>query len=206
MRRPIDSLAEARTISVRRLPAEPGEPLGHPARSHYVERFWLPVLGPSTTLLVRLLAEMLEATGRVTVDVADTARALGLGERLGPSGPFFRTLARAVDFDVVRVAGTDAIAARTHLGALSRRHIARLPDQLRRAHPAATTALDVTRRRAEQLALSLLDLGADRTEIERQLVAWRFDARLASEAASLAARSRRRTSEEVPAARGAPTR
>ena len=76
------------------------EALGHDPRSEYVERFWLPVLGPSTTWLIRYLGARLDADPcGCTLDVGATA-ALGLGERSGRHGPFLRSMARAIDFDV----------------------------------------------------------------------------------------------------------
>jgi hypothetical protein len=74
--------------------------LGHDPRSYYVERFWLPVLGPSTIFLLRLLASALEAAPEGSeLDLAETARRLGLGERSGRHAPIVRTVGRCVDFD-----------------------------------------------------------------------------------------------------------
>ena len=61
---------------------------GHDPRSAYVETFWLPVLGPSTTWLLRHLTIRLEESPEgIELDVEDTARSLGLGERLSPNAP-----------------------------------------------------------------------------------------------------------------------
>ena len=77
--------------------------LGHPPRSTYVERFWLSILGPTATWLVRHLDARLEAGGgAATVDLAATAEALGLGGGTGRNSPVVRSLARCHQFGIVR--------------------------------------------------------------------------------------------------------
>jgi hypothetical protein len=54
--------------------------VGHDPRSAYVERFWLGILGPSTTWLLRRLAAGLEAApAGFDLTLSETARCLGLG-------------------------------------------------------------------------------------------------------------------------------
>lgn len=172
---------------------------GHDPRSLYVETFWLPVLGPSTTLLLRRLAACLEASPAGTaINVTTTSRALGLGERTGRNGPLMRTVARMVDFEMARISGPGSIAVRTSLPPLPRRHIARLPEALRdelalldqAASSSAAPGPDEQRRRARQLALSLVDLGEDEAAAERQLLRWRVHPALARECATWASRAR----------------
>src|SRR5580704_18246753 len=56
--------------------------LGYDPRSLYVETFWLGILGPTGTWLMRLFASGLDdAPEGFDLDLADTARALGLGDR-----------------------------------------------------------------------------------------------------------------------------
>ena len=53
--------------------------VGHDPRSDYVERYWLALLGPSTTLLVRRLAERLERDpDGFDLHLEETAKTLGL--------------------------------------------------------------------------------------------------------------------------------
>jgi len=165
----------------------------HDARSEYVERFWLPVLGPSTTCLLRHFATRLSRSpAGCLVDVTETARALGLGDRPGRHAPFLRTLARAIDFGMIRVEAPDALAARVRLPSLSPRHLARLPTTLRAAHRLALGSApgpgpaEGLRHQGRQLALSLAAIGAAREEIEHQLLSWRFDRPLARACASWA--------------------
>lgn len=162
--------------------------LGHDPRSRYCERFWLPVLGPSTVCLLRHLVARLEADPeRCQIDLAETARALGLGERSGRNGPFARTVARAVDFDMARLHAS-TLAVRRRLPPLPRRHLARLPEAARIEHEqlaqrGGDRGAAPLEQKARQLALSLARLGEDAEATERQLRRWRFEADLARECA-----------------------
>ena len=105
--------------------------VGYDPRSPYVERFWLPVLGPSTIWLLRRLASLLEERpGGSVVETARLARELGIGERTGPAAPFARTVKRCVDFQMARWE-EPALAVRRRLPPLAQRHLRRLPDPLR---------------------------------------------------------------------------
>ncbi len=166
---------------------------GYDARSDYVERFWLPILGPTTTFLLRHLVGQLERTpSGCTLDIGDAARALGLGERPGRHGPFLRSVTRAVDFDMARVVSPGAVAVRRLVPVLSPRHVARLPRPLQREHLDAThrvgPPLEALRRRGQQLALSLLELGEGIDETKRQLAMWKFHPALAHQCALWATR------------------
>ncbi len=163
--------------------------LGHSPLSFYVETFWLPVLGPSTVLLLRFFARGLEeAPGGYACDLAEAARALGLGDRRGRNTPFARTVARAVDFDTARLESR-RLLVRRHLPPLARRHVARLPEALRAEHERALRRAaaerrpaphdEQLRRRGRQLALSLLQLGEEPDAVIGHLRRWRFAADLA---------------------------
>jgi hypothetical protein len=111
------------------------ESTGHDPRSAYVETFWLPVLGPSTTWLLRRLAAVLDANPEGTrIDLADTARRLGLGHRGGRSSPFMRSLARCVAFDMAQPRGPGVLAVRRRVPPLGRRQLLRLPPSLQESH------------------------------------------------------------------------
>jgi hypothetical protein len=127
---------------------------GVDARSVYAEQFWLPVLGPSAMWLVRHCAWRLERSpGGVDIVLAEVARSVGLGERMGRRAPFFRTLERAIDFSMMRVEGPNVIASRRRLPLLSPRQLTRLPYPLQRAHSAF---IDSTRERVNSLVASSL--------------------------------------------------
>ncbi len=115
--------------------------LGHDPRSVYVETYWLPILGPSATWLLRHLTTRLdESPEGIELDVEETARSLGLGERLSPNAPFARTLKRCVDFNMAEWRGTLQLAVRRRLPPLARRQLRRLPESLQARHEVATQA------------------------------------------------------------------
>ena len=166
--------------------------VGYDPRAVYVERFWLGILGPSATWLLRHLVDRLDAEpDGFELDLDECATALGLGRRPGANGVFPRTLARCCQFGATRFLGPSTLQVRRKLPPLTRRQIARLPQSLRDDHarwvdkpPAA--AADEMRDRARQLALSLVELGEDGAGTERQLHRWRFHPALASEATAWA--------------------
>lgn len=193
------SLLPADVPSVAVLPIRPWpdgviDALGHDPRSAYVERFWLGILGPSTTWLLRFLANGLDAAPEgFDLDLAATAQALGLGARGGRHSPFMRALSRCCQFDVAEARADGVLAVRRKLPPLNRRQIVRLPPDLAAAHQAwqeaqlQTPAHEQQRRRARRLALSLLELGEDVDDTERQLARWKFHPALCREAAAWAA-------------------
>ncbi len=108
--------------------------LGHDPRSGYVERFWLPVLGPSCLLLIRRLAAELERhPDGFEVESTRWARELGIGMKGGQHGPFWRAVERACRFGAARRNGP-RLALRRRLPPLSARQVQRLPESLRLEH------------------------------------------------------------------------
>jgi len=163
--------------------------LGHDPRSWYVEQFWLPVIGPTSTwLLRRIVARFDAAPDGFDLNLDETARGLGLGGRDGRHSPFQRALARCVTFKLARPQGPGALGVRRRIPPLARRHLDRLPPTLQKMHDDWSTAqdrtgvLDEARRRSRRLALKLLDIGADRHAVELQLVRWRVHPAMAHEA------------------------
>jgi hypothetical protein len=146
---------------------------GHDPRSGYVELFWLGVLGPTATwLLRRLVAGFDHHPAGYELDVPATARALGLSVAKGAASPFARAVKRCVMFGVAHdVSGGWAV--RRRLPAVSQRHLERLPDDLRAAHTRwshATVDLD-TLERGRALALAMIESGDDQSMVEPQLIA-----------------------------------
>ena len=160
--------------------------VGHDPRSSYAEMYWLPVLGPSTTWLLRRFAAHLDdMPAGVELDTEELARGLGLGERSGPNAPFARTIKRCVDFEMAEWRES-SLAVRRHLPPLARRHLRRLPESLQNRHVLETESgtprvTDRLRRHGCRLALSLLEFGEDRAAAEAQLVRWGFHPAMASE-------------------------
>ncbi|MDQ1373805.1 MAG: hypothetical protein QOJ09_1143 [Actinomycetota bacterium] len=175
--------------------------VGHDPRSTYVERFWLGVLGPSTTWLLRRMASALESSpAGFELPLGDTARALGLGGE-GRHSPFVRALARCCQFELARPEGDGVLAVRRRLPPLNRRQLVRLPDALQAEHEAWQTGslhepeIDKLRRRSRRLALSLFELGEDFEATERQLQRWRFHPAICHESTQWAWRQHRAASQ-----------
>lgn len=176
------------SITIKPWPDPVIDEVGHDPRSAYVERFWLGVLGPSTTWLLRRVAAGLEhAPAGFDLPLADTARALGLGGE-GRNSPFVRALGRVCQFELAQPQEPGVLAVRRKLPPLSRRQLQRLPEGLQAEHTAWQAAdrrsddFERMQRRARRLALSLLELGEDLEQTERQLHRWRFHPALACEA------------------------
>ena len=156
------------------------DPHGVQPWSRYVELYWLPVIGPSTTWLIRRLSYGLEMhPDGLLLDLTETARSLGLGERRGKNAPFRRALQRLCTFELARPHGPDALAVRTSIPPLPLRHLSRLPDSLQASHrrwlsEQRLPEAEQMRRRARRLAEGLARSGANRSEIERQLARWHF--------------------------------
>lgn len=167
--------------------------VGHDPRSSYVEMYWLPVLGPSTTWMLRRLAAHLELSpAGVDLDPEELARGLGLGERFGPNAPFSRTVKRCVDFEMAQWR-PGALAVRRRLPPLARRHLRRLPESLQERHSAEGSlslgrpATDKLRLHGQRLAMSLFQYGEDLSGVEQQLARWAFEPGLATQCAAWAA-------------------
>jgi len=180
-----------RTIEVRPWPDPVIDTLGHDPRSAYVEEFWLGILGPTTTWLLRRLVAVLEEHPEgTTVAMTELSRVLGVGRRASRNGPLDRCIERAVFFEVARLEEDGALAVRRRLPPLTRRQVVRLPSSLQLSHQrwqeSQPSAADAVRRRARQLALSLVELGEDVESAERQLLRWRYHPALAHESAQWA--------------------
>ncbi|MDQ1373451.1 MAG: hypothetical protein QOJ09_789 [Actinomycetota bacterium] len=181
------------TLSIRPWPDAVIDELGHDPRSGYVEKYWLGILGPSTTWLLRRLVAGLEASpAGYDLPLAETATRLGLGHKAGRHGPFVNALSRLVQFDLAQAQGDAVLAVRRRVAPLTRRQVMRLDADLQLEHQhwqegqLRTPAFEQQRRRSKQLALSLLELGEDREEAERQLHRWKFHPAMAHEAANWA--------------------
>jgi hypothetical protein len=123
-------------LEVRPWPDPVLDHLGHDPRSTYVERYWLPILGPSSTWLLRRLAGGLdEHPDGFELEPTAWAVELGLGMRGGRHGPFWRSVDRACRFGAARRHGP-VLAVRRRLPPLTSHQVARLPDELRRRHDA----------------------------------------------------------------------
>ncbi|CAB4609505.1 unannotated protein [freshwater metagenome] len=163
--------------------------LGHDPRSAYVEKFWLPILGPSSVWLLRRIADGLDRHPEgFELDLVDTAQSLGVGMRGGRNAPLLRTFERCCRFGAARMHGTSSISVRRRLAPLTRTQTERLPDSLRAEHdqwlsrPSTSPSFEQMQTRARSLALSMIQIGEDNQNVERQLHRWRFHPAIAHDA------------------------
>jgi hypothetical protein len=160
---------------------------GHDPRSAYVEQFWLGVLGPTATwLLRRLVAGFDHRPDGYDLDVAATARSLGLSVAKGSASPFSKAVMRCVMFGLLQ-RRSESWLVRRRIPLVSQRHLGRLPDDVQSAHVLWTTTtvhLDALSR-AHALATAMLAVGDDRALLEPQLIAVGVPAPAAAEACEL---------------------
>lgn len=156
--------------------------LGLDPRSAYVERFWLPLLGPTSTWLLRRFAvEFDRQPDGFSLETEEAARSIGIGTKGGRSGPFHRAIDRCVRFGCIQHSDHGILAVRRRMPPLSGAQVQRLPRRLRDGHDEWQRE---RRRRgpnpaddahATRLARSLLDVGASAADVEDQLRRWGFD-------------------------------
>ncbi len=162
------------------------EAVGYEARSPYVELFWLGILGPTSTWLLRRLVSGLDAyPDGYELDLAETANALGLSLTAGTHSPFGKALNRCIMFGMAHhVAG--GIAVRRQIPPLSLRHLRKLPHHLQAAHPEWVARRDTDQAnlaRAVELASAMIRTGDEPHQLERQLMSIGIPPREAAEAA-----------------------
>jgi hypothetical protein len=163
---------------------------GFDPRSRYVEVFWLGVLGPTATwLLRRLVGELERSPEGYDLDLHSTAQAMGLSYTSGRSSPFSKALQRCVMFGLAHPID-GGLAVRRRIPPISFRHLRRMPESVQAAHAdwldASIGVEELTR--AHRLAATMLELGDDPSLIEHHLVALGVSDAVAAEVADNAAR------------------
>jgi hypothetical protein len=107
---------------------------GHDPRSTYAERYWLSVIGPTATLIMRRLADEFDRDpDGFVIDLAHTATTMGLSYGKGANSPFGKALQRCVMFGLAQPT-PDGFVVRRRLPNVAQRHLSRLPDDVQRAH------------------------------------------------------------------------
>jgi hypothetical protein len=149
--------------------------VGFDVRSQYVELFWLNVLGPTATWVLRRLASGFDRYPLgYEVDLDEMASALGLSYTNGTANVFMRSLNRCVLFGVAQP--TDgSLAVRRRVPPVATRHLSRMPAHLRTAHEQWTLPIHRVSmedlERARLLATAMVTAGDEREVVERQLLA-----------------------------------
>lgn len=171
------------TITVRPWIDARMDQLGHDPRSRYVEEYWLGVLGPTATWLLRRMAERLEESpAGFQLDIPAVAIELGVGGQVGRNSPCVRSLRRCARFGLAQPRDETTLLVRRRVPSLSHKQVERLPVHLRASHAEAAVigpALGSTqlrpsgvhehRERARGIALSLLERGVACDGVEREL-------------------------------------
>lgn len=120
----------------------PGEPDGYPITHPYVEDLYVPIVGPSTYLLLRLLDRIAdEHPDSFTLSLDEIAHRLGLGNK-GRSSRTTRTIDRLCSFRLAVRISADTIVVPRRLPSLTNRQLDRLAPALAR--------LDVMHRKSRQ--------------------------------------------------------
>ncbi len=163
--------------------------LGHDPRSRYVERFWLPVLGPSTVVFLRYCADQLDdagTTAAVEIELEAVARHLGLGHKGGRNSALTRTILRSCRFGAARAGRGNNLELRRGIPPLNRTQVNHLPKSLQTEHrffvenhPRHDEAVV---NRVRRLALGLVECGDTITVAEGQLASWKVPPSVAAEA------------------------
>lgn len=186
-------VATANTLTISSWDDPSVEQFGIDPRSIYAETFWLPVLGPSATWLLRRIAYHLDTdTAGFELDLEETALGIGLGGIESRHASLRRALGRCVRFAIARERGGDAVEVRRWLAPIPLRQLARLPASLQELHRSwvfdaqASTTLTSLRHRTRLLALDLVALGDDLQRVERKLLGWGIHPALCFESASWA--------------------
>lgn len=115
-----------------------------PVQHRYVELLWLPLIGPSSTWMLRRLGSWALAFPEGTpVVLPELSEALGLGWSSGAGSSIQRTMRRLIRFDLARWTGVFGV--RTSVSPVLDRHLARMSTALVCAHD---RMLDEARHRA----------------------------------------------------------
>jgi hypothetical protein len=169
---------------------------GHDPRSFYVERFWLPLLGPTSVFLLRNMAASFESQpDGFDLEFAPTATQIGLGRKNGNWSPMQRSLRRLITLGLAAARDERALMVRRFLPIVSPRFADKLTKELREEHDRwlATVAANDSdpevsrlRWRARRIALGLIALDDDFATVEAELLAWHLHPALAWDAADWA--------------------
>ena len=132
MSAPVDAVVFPVEVTVRAWEVDRDGPW-FPVQHQYVEMLWLPVIGPSTTWLLRRLSGWALACPQgLTVVLPELSESLGLGWSSGASSSLQRSMRRLMMFGLAR--WTDGFEVLTMVPAVSERRLARMSPGLVRAH------------------------------------------------------------------------
>lgn len=159
---------------------------GHDPRSQYAELFWLPILGPSTLWLMRSFAQRFDVEpDGFELDLAEASASLGIRSNGGRNNAFHRSIGRVVSFGMGRTIDDSTIGVRRLMPTLHAGQVRRLSPRLQRRHADELSSrrshVEEDRRRATEVASTLLRLGDSPDLVEQQLVTWGVEPRTATD-------------------------
>jgi hypothetical protein len=120
-------------------------PVSHPDRQvrrigfeltdPYVEQCWAPLIGPSSTMLLRRLPELWSMHEPAEMEAKELSRSIGLGVGMGKNSPLVRTLDRLVRFRFARPGPSEpGLDVYTEVAPLGAHELAKVPQWSRDAH------------------------------------------------------------------------
>lgn len=110
----------------------PGDPTGYPIAHPYIENLYLPIIGPSTYVLLRLLDRLADQhPDTFAIGLDDLAHRIGLGNN-GAANRTTHTIDRLCAYRLAARTEPDTIVFPRHLPALSNRQLDRLRPDLAR--------------------------------------------------------------------------
>jgi hypothetical protein len=111
------------------------EARAYPAESGYIECFWLPVLGPSATVLLwRLQSDVDFDPDGFSVLLDELSQELGLGPVESKHAPIFRAISRLVHFGLAKRMAPGQLAVRCVVVPMSQHQVSLLSSWLQTAH------------------------------------------------------------------------
>lgn len=127
-------------ITVRPLHDPVLDQLGIDPLSPYVERYWTPIMGPTSVLLLRRFAvELHRRPEGFTFTTLHWAQDFGVSGRGGRNGPFWRAIDRTARYGAT-VRNGGVLMVRRRMSPLNMHQIRYLPEHLQQAHHAWTAA------------------------------------------------------------------
>ena len=122
-------------LHLRRWPDPVTDAIGHDPNSLYVEVFWLAILGPTSTFLLRRANLLLKhSPDGYNLPRQHLAQELGLGNWRGPSSPFHKAIQRCSDFNLMLEQPGGKLYVRQHIPDIPRRMIHKLAPRLKLLH------------------------------------------------------------------------
>lgn len=110
------------------------DPYGIDPSGTYSRTAWLPILGPTSWLMLGTIAQRLALEPAVTWRLGDLARDHGVGRPDRPGFIVRRSLQRLERFDLLRFEASDRALIRTHMPPLGERQLRRSAPHVRQLH------------------------------------------------------------------------